>query len=71
MGTFIVVLAIAILAVVIFKLFKTPDLNGDGKVDVQDVVEATKQVVEEVKTETVAVVEKVKKARKPRKSKTE
>jgi len=71
MGTFIVVLAIAILAVVVFKLFKTPDLNGDGKVDVQDVVEATKQVAEEVKTETVAVVEKVKKARKPRKPKAE
>jgi hypothetical protein len=71
MGTFIVVLAIAILAVVVFKLIKTPDLNNDGKVDVKDVVEATKQVAEEVKTEAVAVVEKVKKARKPKKIKAE
>jgi len=66
MATVIIGLAIVIIAFIVFKLIKTPDLNNDGKVDVKDVVEATKQVSEEVKTEAVAVVEKVKKARKPK-----
>jgi hypothetical protein len=66
MATVIIGLAIVIIAFIVFKLIKTPDLNNDGKVDVKDVVEATKQVAEEVKTEAVAVVEKVKKARKPK-----
>ena len=69
MATVIIGLAIVIIAFIVFKLIKTPDLNNDGKVDVKDVVEATKQVAEEVKTEAVAVVEKVKKARKPKKIK--
>lgn len=71
MSTVIIGLAIVIIAFIVFKLIKTPDLNNDGKVDVQDVVEATKQVAEEAKTEAVAVVEKVKKARKPKKPKAE
>jgi hypothetical protein len=71
MATVIIGLAIVIIAFIVFKLIKTPDLNNDGKVDVKDVVEATKQVAEEVKTEAVAVVEKVKKARKPKKIKAE
>lgn len=71
MATVIIGLAIVIIAFIVFKLIKTPDLNNDGKVDVKDVVEATKQVAEEVKTEAVAVVEKVKKARKPKKIKVE
>ena len=66
MATVIIGLAFVMVAFVVFKLIKTPDLNNDGKVDVKDVVEATKQVAEEVKTEAVAVVEKVKKARKPK-----
>lgn len=66
MATVIIGLAIVIIAFIVFKLIKTPDLNNDGKVDVQDVVEATKQVAEEAKTEAIAVVEKVKKARKPK-----
>ena len=71
MATVIIGLAIVIIAFIVFKLIKTPDLNNDGKVDVKDVVEATKQVAEEAKTEAVAVVEKVKKARKPKKPKAE
>lgn len=71
MTTVIIGLAIVIIAFIVFKLIKTPDLNNDGKVDVKDVVEATKQVAEEVKTEAVEVVEKVKKARKPKKIKAE
>ena len=66
MATVIIGLAIVIIAFIVFKLIKTPDLNNDGKVDVKDVVEATKQVAEEAKTEAIAVVEKVKKARKPK-----
>lgn len=56
-------------AFVAYKLFNRPDINNDGKVDVQDVVAAAKVVATEVKAETLAVVEKVKKARKAKSSK--
>ena len=66
METVIVVLIAAVAAYVVYKLVKKPDVNGDGKVDVQDVVAAAKEVVSEAKAVEEKVVEKVKKARKPK-----
>ena len=50
METVIVVLIAAVAAYVVYKLVKKPDVNGDGKVDVQDVVAAAKEVVSEAAT---------------------
>ncbi len=66
MGTLVVLLLLAVAGYIVWKLVKTPDLNQDGKVDVQDVVTAAKEVAVEAKTEAGKVVEKVKKARKPK-----
>ena len=66
MGTLIVIVLLAVVGYVVWKLVKTPDLNQDGKVDAQDVVAAAKEVATEVKAEANKAVEKVKKARKPR-----
>ena len=66
MGTLVVLLLLAVAGYIVWKLVKTPDLNQDGKVDVQDVVTAAKEVAAEAKTEAGKAVEKVKKARKPR-----
>ena len=71
MGTVILVLALLALIGVVYKLVQTPDKNGDGKVDAQDVVIAAKEVAADVKAEAAKVeaaatevVAKVKKARK-------
>ena len=66
MGTLIVLVLLAVAGWILWKLFKTPDMNHDGKVDAQDVVVAAKEVAAEAKEEAVKAVEKVKKARKPR-----
>lgn len=71
MGTLLfVVVLVAVVGYVGWKLVKTPDTNQDGKVDAQDVVAAAKEVVVEVKAEAEKQVEKVnekvKKVRKPR-----
>ena len=66
MGTLIVIVLLAVVGYVVWKLVKTPDLNHDGKVDAQDVVAAAKEVATEVKAGADKAVEKVKKARKPR-----
>ena len=66
MGTLLVLLLVAVAGWIVWKLFKTPDLNQDGKVDAQDVVAAAKEVATEVKAEADKAVEKVKKVRKPR-----
>ena len=66
MGTLVVLLLLAVAGYIVWKLVKTPDLNQDGKVDVQDVVTAAKEVAAEAKTEAGKAVEKVKKVRKPR-----
>jgi len=66
MGTLIVVLLLAVAGWVVWKLLKDSDKNDDGKVDIKDVVLAAKEVVAETKDEAVKVVEKVKKARKPK-----
>ena len=66
MGTLLVLALLAVAGWILWKLFKTPDQNHDGKVDVQDVVVAAKEVAVEAKAEAVKAVEKVKKARKPR-----
>ena len=64
MGTVILVLALLAVIGVVYKLIQTPDKNGDGKVDAQDVVVAAKEVAADVKAEGEKVVAKVKKARK-------
>ena len=64
METLIVVLVAAVILYIVYKLVKKPDVNGDGKVDVQDVVAAAKEVASEAKAGGEKVVEKVKKARK-------
>ena len=64
MGTVILILAVLAMIGVVYKLVQTPDKNGDGKVDAQDVVIAAKEVAADVKAEGEKVVAKVKKARK-------
>ena len=49
METLIVVLVAAVILYIVYKLVKKPDVNGDGKVDVQDVVAAAKEVASEAK----------------------
>ena len=82
MGTLVVLLLLAVAGWVVWKMVKKPDVNNDGKVDAADVVAAVKEVAVEAKEEAVAVaakveekaevvVEKVKKARKPRAKKAE
>ena len=77
MGTLVLLLLLAVAGWIVWKLLKDSDKNDDGKVDVKDVVVAAKEVAAEVKAEAVKVeakveevavqvVEKVKKARKPR-----
>lgn len=63
---FTVLLSLVVLAglsFVAYKLINKPDINNDGKFDVQDVVTAAKETVVEVKAQAVKVVEKVKKAK--------
>jgi hypothetical protein len=82
MGTLVVLLLLVVAGWVVWKLWKKPDLNNDGAFDSKDVVAAVKEVAVEAKEEAVAVaakveekaevvVEKVKKARKPRAKKAE
>lgn len=66
METVILVLVAAVVVYIVYKMVKKPDVNGDGKVDVQDVVAAAKEVASEAKAGGEKVVEKVKKARKPK-----
>lgn len=66
MGTLIVVLLVAAVGLIVWKLVETlvndPDKNDDGVVDHKDVVVAAKEVAVEAKAEAVKAVEKVKKA---------
>lgn len=62
----LVLVVVAFVSYVGWRLVKTPDQNNDGKVDVQDVVTAAKEVASEAKAEAGKAVEKVKKARKPK-----
>jgi hypothetical protein len=64
METLIAIVIGVVVVYIIYKLVKKPDVNGDGKVDVQDVVAAAKEVASEAKAGGEKVVEKVKKARK-------
>ena len=64
MGTVVVVVVVALVAFLVYKLVQAPDKNGDGKVDAQDVVIAAKEVAADVKAGGEKAVEKVKKARK-------
>lgn len=64
MGTLVVVLLLAVAGWIVWKLWKKPDMNNDGVVDVKDVVVAAKEVAAEAKVEAVKAVEKVKKGRK-------
>lgn len=69
MFTFIVVASIAAVAWICWTLFgpsKNSDKNNDGVVDHKDVIVAAKEVAVEAKEVAVKVVEKVKKARKPK-----
>lgn len=68
MSTLITIAILAVLAYICYKIMKKPDVNGDGKVDAKDVVAAAKEVVQEAKAVEEKVVEKVKKARKPKKT---
>lgn len=63
MGTLVVVLLLAVVGWVAWKLIKDPDKNDDGVVDAKDVVAAAKEVAAEAKAEGAKAVEKVKKAR--------
>jgi F0F1-type ATP synthase membrane subunit b/b' len=64
METLIAIVIGVVVVYIIYKLVKKPDVNDDGKVDVQDVVAAAKEVASEAKAGGEKVVEKVKKARK-------
>jgi len=75
MTTLVILIVLALLGWVVWKLAQNPDKNNDGKVDAKDVLAAAKEVAEEVKAEAVEaaavvkaeaaeVVKKVKKGRK-------
>ena len=71
MTTLLVLIGLALLGWVVWKLAQNPDKNNDGKVDAEDVLAAAKEVADdvkeaanEVKAEAVEVVKKVKKGRK-------
>jgi hypothetical protein len=74
MSTLVVVLLVAFIVFALWnawKLLNKPDANDDGKVDANDVLFTAKEVVAEVKEETVKVAEKVtekvtEKVKKPR-----
>lgn len=66
MEALLVLIVLAVIGYIVWKLVKDPDKNDDGKVDAQDVVAAAKEVATEVKAEADKAVEKVKKARKPK-----
>jgi hypothetical protein len=74
MSTLVVVLLVAFIVFALWnawKLLNKPDANNDGKVDANDVLFTAKEVVAEVKEETVKVAEKVtekvtEKVKKPR-----
>jgi hypothetical protein len=62
MNTLVVVLLVAFIVFALWnawKLLNKPDANDDGKVDANDVLFTAKEVVAEVKEETVKVAEKV------------
>lgn len=69
MGSIILIVVLAAVAALLYKMLRLPDQNGDGKVDVKDVVAAAKSVAADAVKAEKAVAEKVKKARKPRKPK--
>jgi predicted negative regulator of RcsB-dependent stress response len=60
MGTLLILVLLAVAGWVVWKLYKKPDLNDDGKVDLQDIVVAAKEVAAEVKYEAAAVASDVK-----------
>lgn len=62
----LIVVLVVVAAYIAYKLFKNPDQNNDGKVDIQDVTAAAKQVAAEVKAEAVKVEQTVKKIAKKR-----
>ncbi len=64
MGTLLVLLLVAVAGWVVWKLWKKPDANEDGKVDHNDVLVAAKEVAAEAKAGADKAVEKVKKGRK-------
>jgi len=70
MGTLLVLVLLAVAGWVIWKLYKKPDLNNDGVVDVKDLVAAAQEVATEVKAEATEAAGKVAaKAKKIRKKK--
>jgi len=64
MTTLVILIVLALLGWVVWKLAQNPDKNNDGKVDAEDVLAAAKEVAEEVKAETTKAVKKVKNSRK-------
>lgn len=79
MTTLLILVFLALLGWVVWKLAQNPDKNNDGKVDAEDVLAAAKEVAEEVKAEAVEAAaevkaqatEAVKKVKKGRKKKAE
>ena len=57
MSTLLVLLLVAVAGWVVWKLWKKPDANEDGKVDHQDALVAVKEVAAEVQVKAAAVAD--------------
>lgn len=66
MNTVIVLVVLAVVGLIAYKLLKTPDQNNDGQVDVKDIVEAAKSVAADAKSGAEKVAKKVRKPKAPK-----
>ncbi len=57
MGTLLVLLLVAVAGWVVWKLWKKPDANEDGKVDHNDVLVTAKEVVADAKAKAVSAAD--------------
>ena len=57
MGTLLVLVLLVVAGWVVWKLWKEPDANKDGKVDHQDALVAVKELAEDVKVKAASVAD--------------
>lgn len=66
MGSIILIVVLAAVAAILYKMLRLPDQNGDGKVDAKDVVSAAKSVAADAKSGAEQVAKKVRKPKAPK-----
>ena len=57
MGTLLVLVLLVVAGWVVWKLWKEPDANKDGKVDHKDALVAVKEIAEDVKVKAASVAD--------------